>query len=149
QAALVTGGTDAAQAAAAQYDAVLTRIRQEAPRLHEFVDATPASLDELRELARTDRFDLVYYLLDNPRLIIWHIGPERMDVQSYYAPTSVLRNIAGRLQQSVAKRSSIFDADAARDLYLCLVQPLLMRLDTTQLVLVLPPELEDVPFAAL
>jgi CHAT domain-containing protein len=149
QAALATGGPDAVQAAAAQYDAVLARIRQEAPRLLEFVDAPPASLDELRQLTRTDRFDLVYYFLDNPRLIVWHIGPERMDVQSYYAPTSVLRNIAGRLQQSVAKRSSIFDADAARDLYFCLVQPLLMRLDTTRLVLVLPPELEDIPFAAL
>ena len=61
-----------------------------------------------------------------------------MDVQSYYAPTSVLRNIASRLQQNLATRSSVFDADAARDLYFCFVQPLLARLDTTQLVVVLP-----------
>jgi CHAT domain-containing protein len=149
QAALAIGEPDAVQAAGAHYDMALARIRQEAPRLLEFVDAPPASLDELRQLIRSERFDLVYYFLDNPRLIVWHIGPEQMDVQSYYAPTSVLRNIAGRLQESVAKRGSIFDADAGRDLYFCLVQPLLTRLDTTQLVVVLPPELEDIPFAAL
>src|SRR5262249_42578253 len=103
----------------------------------------------LRQMARAERFDLVYYLLDSSRLIVWHIGPERTDVQSFYAPASVLRNIAGRLQQSVAAQSSPFDADAARDLYFALVQPLLTRLETKQLVLVLPPELENVPFAAL
>lgn len=149
QAALAAGETGAVKAADAQYEAVLARIRQEAPRMFEFVGAPPASLDQLRQLTRTDRFDLVYYFLDNARLIVWHIGPERMDVQSFYAPTSVLRNIASRLQQNVATRSSVFDADAARDLYFYLVQPLLARLDTKQLVVVLPPELEDVPFAAL
>jgi CHAT domain-containing protein len=149
QAALATGATDPVQVAEAQYDAVLARIRQEAPRLLEFGEAPPASLDELRQLTHSDRFDLVYYFLDNPRLIVWHIGPERMDVQSYYAPTAVLRDIAGRLEQSVATRSVAFDADAAHDLYFCLVQPLLTRLETSQLVVVLPPELEDIPFAAL
>jgi CHAT domain-containing protein/tetratricopeptide (TPR) repeat protein len=118
-------------------------------RMFEFVEAPPASFDQLRQLTQTRGFDLVYYILHNPRLIVWHIGPERMDVQSYYVPTSILRNIASRLQESLAMRSSVFDADAARDLYFCLVQPLLARLDTKQLVVVLPPELEDMPFAAL
>jgi CHAT domain-containing protein len=117
--------------------------------MFELVDAPPLSLDRLRQMTRAERFDLVYYFLDSARLIVWHIGPERMDVQSFYVPTSVLRNIASRLQQNVTTRSSSFDADAARDLYFVLVQPLLMRLDTKQLVLVLPPELENVPFAAL
>jgi CHAT domain-containing protein len=148
-AALATAATDAAQAAEVQYDEVLARIRQEAPRLLEFVDAPPASLDELRQLTRADRFDLVYYFLDSARLIVWHIGPERMEVRSYYAPMSALRNIADRLQQSVATRSAGFDADAARDLFLCLVQPVLAGLDTNQLVVVLPPELDDIPLAAL
>jgi CHAT domain-containing protein/tetratricopeptide (TPR) repeat protein len=149
QAAFAANETGAMRAADAQYEAVLARIRQEAPRMFEFVETPPASLDQLRLMTRTDRFDLVYYFLDNPRLIVWHIGSERMDVQSYYAPTSVLRNMATRLQHSLAERSSVFDADAARDLYFVLVQPLLARLDTKQLVVVLPPELENVPFAAL
>ena len=117
--------------------------------MFELVEAPPASLDQLRRMTQTERFDLVYYFFDSARLIIWHIGSERMDVQSYYVPTSVLRNIASRLQQNLATRSPVFDADAARDLYFVLIQPLLARLDTKQLVLVLPPELEDVPFAAL
>jgi CHAT domain-containing protein len=149
QAALATGDTGAANAADARYEAVLARIRQEAPRMFDLVDAPPASLEQLRQLTRTNRFDLAYYFLDNPRLIVWHIGPERTDVQSYYAPTSVLRNIASRLQENLAKRSPMFDQDAARDLYFCLVQPLLARLETKRLVVVLPPELEDLPFAAL
>lgn len=117
--------------------------------MFEVVDAPPASLDQLRQLMRGERFDLVYYILDGARLITWHIGPQRMDVQSYYAPTSLLRNIAIRLQQNLATRSAPFDSEAARDLYFILVQPLLARLDTRQLVVVLPPELENVPFAAL
>jgi CHAT domain-containing protein len=149
QVAVAAGETGAMNRADAQYEAVLARIRQQAPRMFEFVDAPPTSLDQLRQLTRTDRFDLVYYLLDNPRLIVWHIGPERMDVQSYYVPTSVLSNIASRFQQDLATRSSAFDADAARDLYFVLVQPLLSRLDTKHLVVVLPPELDNVPFAAL
>lgn len=117
--------------------------------MFELVDTAPASLDELRRMARRERFDLVYYLLDSARLILWHIGPERTDVQAFYAPTSILRNIASRLQQNLSTRSSEFDTGAARDLHAVLVRPLLDRLETKHLVLVLPPELEDVPFAAL
>src|SRR5262249_6655800 len=76
QAAFAAGETDAVKAADAQYAGVLARIQQESPRMFEFVDAAPASLDDLRQLTKTDGFDLVYYLLDNPRLIVWHIGPE-------------------------------------------------------------------------
>jgi tetratricopeptide (TPR) repeat protein len=94
-------------------------------------DTVPSSLDELRRLARADRFDLAYFILDGARLIIWHIGPERMSVQSFYAPTTALRNIAVRIQQNVETRSVPFDRDAARDLYIALITPLRDRLDTT------------------
>jgi CHAT domain-containing protein len=149
QAAFATGDTSARAAADAKYEAVLSRIRQDAPRMFDLVDAAPASLDQLRRMAQAERFDLVYYLLDSARVIIWHIGPERTDVQTFYAPASVLRNIANRLQQNLSTRSAAFDTGPARDLYAVLVRPLLSRLETKHLVVVLPPELEDVPFAAL
>lgn len=149
QATLAAGDMVAAKAAEVKFDSILARIRQEAPRMLEFVDTPPTSLDELRRVARADRFDLAYYLLDGTNLIIWHIGPERMDVHAFYAPTSALRNVAGRLRQSLETKSSGLDVDAARDLFVALIKSLLPRLDTNQLVVVLPPELEDVPFAAL
>lgn len=137
------------QARARTMSEMLTSAGAQPGRLSDLVDTASPSLDRLRRLAKSDQFDLAYFILDGSRLVIWHIGPERMDVQSFYAPATALRSLAVRLQRNLATRSAPFDRDAARDLYTALVGPLRDRLDTAQLVVVLPPELENVPFAAL
>ena len=86
QALAADAAPSARPAADARYDAVLARIRTEAPRLLDLVAAPPASLADLRGAMARQQFDLVYYIVEGTRLVVWHVGPKRMDVKAVLGP---------------------------------------------------------------
>ena len=135
-------------AAEREQEAVLARIRQQAPKLLELVESNPVQLGEMqRELSRTP-CDLVYYILHAGRIVLWHIGPTRIDVRAYYASASQVQGLANDVVTSAAGYGA-FDTQAAADLYTYLAKPALQFMETKRLVIVPPPELGGLPFQAL
>jgi len=135
----------------ASYDELMERIRRESPGLLELADAQPASLEDLRSAMRKKPFDIVYYLLDQGRLILWHIGPQSIHLKAYLAPPNDLQRFVLDLREDLAKDpgSTKFNCDSACSLYDYLAKPMEHWLETNHLVAVVPPMLQGLPLSSL
>ena len=59
----------------ASYQATLARMATQAPRLHELVNSSPASLQSLQASMRAEGYEVLQYLVTETALIVWHITP--------------------------------------------------------------------------
>ena len=125
------------------------QLAKKAPRLGELVVPQPVSLDRVQQMLRRDRCDMLYYLVQNSMIILWHIGSDSMHVCNVPLPRSVLQAKVSALHNGVASWDAKFNETAARELFLFLIQPTLAWIKSQQLVLIPHAELNDLPFAAL
>ncbi len=128
---------------------VTAEVGKKAPRLRELVVSQPVSLDRVQQILRRDRCDMLYYLVDNTRVILWHIGGDSVHLRNVLLPRSVLQAKINALQNGVASRYAKFDETTARELFFFLIQPALAWITSQHLVLIPNAELNDLPFAAL
>jgi CHAT domain-containing protein/tetratricopeptide (TPR) repeat protein len=129
--------------------AAAAQMTEKTPRLHQLIVSEPASLDRVQQMLRRDECDMLYYLVLDEGLILWHIGGESVHVRSVVLPRSALKAKVAAVRGSVSSRDAKFDEKAARELFLFLIQPALGWIKSQQLVLIPHAELNHLPFAVL
>jgi CHAT domain-containing protein len=132
-----------------RYEELLDRIRTESPHLLDLVASEPVPYTNFRRALRERSFDLIYYILYQGRLVIWHLGPEHTHVRSYFAPPSELQRLKAKLIDSLSRKESSFASGAAKDLYTFLAQPVVDWIETEHIVVIPPAQLQGLPFQAL
>jgi CHAT domain-containing protein len=127
---------------------VLQRIRTKAPKLLELGESEPVSLQQMQSALAAPPSDLVYFILHQGRIVLWHIGPTRTSAKAYYVPTSQLVTLAQSVVASASSRGA-FDQQGAERLYFYLAQPAMELMETKRLIVIPPPELNGLPFQLL
>lgn len=132
-----------------QQDRLLRAISQRTPRLRELLIAEPPTLEQLQRTLREDGSELLQYQVTSSDLILWHIGPNEVQARVVYLDRSALIEKIKRLRESIANPRAAFDARAARDLFLFLIQPAQAWLNASHLVIIPDQDLHYLPFQAL
>ena len=136
-----------------QFEQLESRIAKEAPKLKELTAAQPATLASVQRSAAEGNYDVLYYIVLEHALIVWHIGGTEVEVKNVFLPHVQLISKAAALHDSlVAPQDSPgarFDEDISRQLFLYLIQPMLASIKSHHLVLVPHEELNSIPFQAL
>lgn len=136
-----------------QSEQLQTRIAREAPKLNELTTAQPTTLASVQQSAADGRYDVLYYVVMEHALIVWHIGASGIEVKNVFLPHVQLIQKAAALHDSLtAPRNdpaAHFDEDISHQLFLYLIQPMRRYAKTTHLVLVPHEELNSIPFQAL
>ena len=136
-----------------QYEQLQARIAKEAPKLNELTAAQPVTLDSVQRAADEGNYDVLYYVVMEHALILWHITGKQVEVKDVFLPHVALIKKAAALHDSlVARRDSPdarFDEVTSRQLFLYLIQPMLASIEGHHLVLVPHEELNSIPFQAL
>lgn len=136
-----------------QYEQLEFRITKEAPKLKELTTAQPTTLAGVQRSAAEGDYDILYYVVMEHALILWHIGGDEVEVKNVFLPHVELIKKAAALHDSlVARRDSPdarFDEETSRQLFLYLIQPMLPSIKSHHLVLVPHEELNSIPFQAL
>lgn len=136
-----------------QYEQLEIRIAKEAPRLKELTTAQPTTLASVQRSAAEGDYDILYYVVMEHALILWHINGDKVEVKNVFLPHVELIKKAAALHDSlVARRDSpdaLFDEETSRQLFLYLIQPMLPSIKSHHLVLVPHEELNSIPFQAL
>ena len=136
-----------------QYDQLEGRIAKEAPKLKELTTAQPATLAGVQRSAAEGNYDVLYYVVMEHVLILWHIDGAGVEVKNVFLPHIQLINKTAALRDSLVARQEApdahFDEEISRQLFLYLIQPTLASIKSRHLVLVPHEELNSIPFQAL
>jgi CHAT domain-containing protein len=136
-----------------QFEQLESRIAKEAPKLKELMTGQTATLDQVQRSAAEGDYDVLYYVVMEHALILWHIGSGGVEVKNVFLPHVQLLEKAAALRNSlVARRDSPdarFDENTSRQLFLYLVQPVLASIKSHHLILLPHEELNSIPFEAL
>ncbi len=136
-----------------QYRSLEMRISQRSQRLNGLISSKPLSLDLVQREAAEGGYDVLYYVVLDTNVVVWHISGSGVEVKKVFLPHAVLSIKVGTLHDSlVAPRDSPeapFDEDISRQLYLYLVQPFADHIQSKHLVIIAQEELTAIPFQAL
>lgn len=136
-----------------QYEQLEGRIADDAPKLKELTTAQTTTLASVQRSAAEGGYDVLYYVVMEHALILWHIDGTGVEVKNVFLPHIQLINKAATLHDSLVARqndaNARFDEDTSRQLFLYLVQPALASIKSHHLVLVPHEELNSIPFQAL
>jgi CHAT domain-containing protein len=136
-----------------KYRLLEARIAREAPKLNQLTSSKPVTLESVQRAAAEGRYDILYYVLTDTNLFLWHIGGADVEVKKVFLPHAVLSVKAATLHDRlVAPRDSpdaAFNDDISRQLYLYLIQPVSAFIKSHHLVLIPQDELTTIPFQAL
>lgn len=130
---------------------LVKKISTEGLRLRELVAPQTATLAQLQQAMRQDRFEVLSYLVMPSKVILWHISGDAINVRSIYLPRLALIKKVTSLRQSLSERDGgrTFDEQTARELFLFLVQPALQWIKTDHLVIIPHDDLSNIPFQVL
>jgi len=136
-----------------EYDQLQIRIAKEAPKLGELMIAQPTTLASVQRSAAEGEYDVLYYVVMEHALILWHIDSTEVEVKNVFLPHVELIKKAAALHESLVARRDApdarFDEDTSRQLFLYLIQPILASIKSRHLILVPHEELNSIPFQAL
>jgi len=136
-----------------QYEQLESRIAKEAPRLNELTAAQPVTLASVQRAAAEGNYEVLYYVVMEHALILWHISGDKVEVKDVFLPhVQLIKKTAALRDSLVARRDtpdSRFDEETSRQLFLYLVQPMLASIKGRHLVVVPHEELNAIPFQAL
>jgi CHAT domain-containing protein len=132
-------------------DKMNRRIGDESPKMHDLLVSEPVTLDAAQRAALEEGYDLIYYLVLDSALIVWHISGKDVSVQNVFITHSALAEKVAALRASLADNPGHphYDQRTSRELFLFLMQPLLKSLQTHHLVIVPHEELNALPFQVL
>ncbi len=136
-----------------QYDQIETHIAKEAPKLKELTAAEPVTLANVQRSAAEGDYDVLYYVVQNTDMVLWHISGNEVQVRKVFLPHSQLIKKTTALHDSLVARrddpEATFDEQTSRQLFLYLIQPLLSFIKSNHLIIVPQEELNSIPFQAL
>ena len=136
-----------------QYAQLEGRIAKEAPKLKELTASEPVTLASVQRSAADGNYDVLYYVVMEHALILWHINGNEVQVKNVFLPHVELIKKTATLHDSLVARreepDARFDEDISRQLYLYLIQPMLASVKSRHLILVPHEELNSIPFQAL
>lgn len=136
-----------------QFEQLESRIAKEAPKLKELTAARLATLASVQRSAAEGNYDVLYYVVMEHALILWHIDGAEVEVKNVFVPHVQLIEKAAALHDSLVARRDApdarFDEDTARQLFLYLIQPVLASIKSHHLILVPHEELNAIPFQTL
>jgi CHAT domain-containing protein len=136
-----------------QFDQLENRIAKDAPKLKGLTAAEVTTLDSVQRSAKEGNYDVLYYVVMEHALILWHVNGSEVHVKNVFFPHVELIKKAAALHDSlVAPRDDAgahFDEETSRQLFLYLIQPMLASIKSRHLVLVPHEELNSIPFQAL
>ena len=137
----------------AAYQQVQARMGREAPKLAALMVSEPATLESVQRAAGAGGYDVLYYLVLEHAVILWHIDSQGAQVWNVFFPRSELMKDVGSLRDNLTDRArneqSRFDAQTARELFLFLIQPALASIHTHHLVILPHEDLNALPFQVL
>jgi len=136
-----------------QYDQLEGRISKEAPKLKELTNAQPTTLASVQRSAGEGDYDVLYYVVMEHALILWHMSGTEVEVKNVFLPhIQLIKKTAALHDSLVARRYATdarFDEETSRQLFQYLIQPMLASIKSHHLVLVPHEELNSIPFQAL
>ncbi|MGB9457954.1 MAG: CHAT domain-containing protein [Bryobacteraceae bacterium] len=136
-----------------QYDQLESRIAKEAPKLKELTASVPVTLASVQRSAAEGGWDVLYYVVLEHALILWHINGSEIQVKNVFLPHSQLIKKTTTLHYSLLARRDApdakFDEDTSRQLFLYLIQPVLSSIKSHHLIIVPQEELYSIPFQAM
>jgi len=146
--------TDETQRIAARIDALEADSRALSgqlaadPRLQSLVDAPVASLAALQSAAGRGGYEVLYYLFADNALIVWLIAPDAVHVVKVHYPGPFDQRVQ-QVLDSAADPNRGFEAQAAQELFMFAVYPVLPWVHARHLVVVPHDALDALPFALL
>jgi len=136
-----------------QYDELQNQISRESPRLKELTASQPVTLHQVQQAAAAGNYDILYYVVMEHALIVWHINGDEVHVKEVFLPHAQLISKTAALHDSLLARRDAaearFDENLSRQLFLYLIQPMLASLRSHRLIVVPHEELNSLPFQAL
>lgn len=109
-----------------------------------------ATLQALQRSIKQDRLDVLYYLVLDAQVIIWHVNGDESHVLSVSLPRQELIKKVTSLRESLIapprNPAAKFDEQTAREMFLFLVQPVLKWIKTDHLMIIPHEDLNYVPF---
>src|SRR3984893_543130 len=136
-----------------QYQQLETRIAKEVPKLMELTASEPVTLESVQRSAAEGDYDVLYYVVLEHAVILWHINGNEVHVKNVFLPHFQLLKSTTALHDSLVARRDApgtkFDEETSRQLYLYLVQPVLSSIKSNPLLTVPQEELNSIPFQAL
>jgi len=136
-----------------QYEQLEVRIAKEAPKLKELTASEPVTLASVQRSAAEGNYDVLYYVVMEHAVILWHIDGNEVQVKNVFLPHVELIKKTATLRDSLVARrdepDARFDEDISRQLFLYLIQPMLASINSRHLILVPHEELNSIPFQAL
>jgi CHAT domain-containing protein len=133
-----------------QYGQLESTVAREAPRLKQLTHAEPATLQSVQRAAVQGEFDVLYYVVTDTAVILWHLNGSGVQVKDVFLPRSQLISKVSALRESLESGpDALFDQEHARQLYLYLIQPIVPYLRTRHLVIIPHEELNSIPFQTL
>lgn len=132
------------------YEQLENNISAQAPRLNQLTQSEPVTLAGVQHAAAQGQFDVLYYVVTDNALILWHVNSSGVQVRNVFLPRSQLITKVSALRDSLESGPDApFDEEHARQLYLYLIQPMVPYLGTHHLVIIPHEELNSIPFQAL
>jgi CHAT domain-containing protein/tetratricopeptide (TPR) repeat protein len=136
-----------------QYQNLEARIQKEAPKLGELTSSEPVTLAQVQRSATAGGYDVLYYVVRETSLVLWHINGSEVQVKNVFLPHNELIEKTVALNKSMVAPSHVpgtrFDEETSRQLYLFLVQPMLSYIKSNHIVIIPQEELMSLPFQAL
>ncbi|MGA1864312.1 MAG: CHAT domain-containing tetratricopeptide repeat protein [bacterium] len=115
-------------------------------RIRKLMVSEPLSLKQLQQSMKEDDYEVLYYLLQESAVILWHIRKDEVRVRSVFLPRSELINKVDTLRKSLADRNKAFNLQTSSELFLLLVQPALQWIKTKHIVIIPHEDLYYIPF---
>lgn len=121
-------------------------LARKAPKLQELVASKTVSLPQFQQALKKDSCDVLYYLVLEQAVLLWHVNGEDMHVRNVFLPRSEVINKVAMLQKSLSERGARFDERTAKELFLYLIQPALGWIKSKHLVIIPHEDLHYIPF---
>ena len=125
---------------------LISTIASQGSRVQELTSPKTASLAQLQQAMQQDRFEVLSYVVLKGQVVLWHIGPNTVNVRSVFLPRAELIRKIQSLRKSLTDSNAKFDEQTAIELFLFLVQPALQWIKTDHLVIIPHDELNYIPF---
>ncbi len=133
-----------------QYQQLEAAISKQAPRLKQLTHTDPATLESVQRAAAQGDFDVLYYVVSETAIILWHVNGTGVQVRNVFLPRSQLITKASALRDTLdSGPDALYDEEHARQHYLYLIQPIVPYLSTHHLVIIPHEELNSIPFQVL
>ena len=136
-----------------QYDQIENRIAKQAPKLKELTASEPVTLASVQRSAAEGGWDVLYYVVLEHAVILWHINGNEVQVKNVALFHSQLIKKTAALHDSLLARrgasDATFDEDTSRQLFLYLIQPVLSSIKSRHLIIIPHEELNSIPFQAM